>query len=629
MPPSEQLAPPDAPHWVEQDDFSGGAFPDIAPQQIPKNGVVEATNILFDKRGIARKRGGTTALVSGAQTARGTRLAAFHSSALDALNRVYVFNGSNPTAYYVNTATGALSALDTTIGGGLPSSGAQIGRPFQHFNLVVVPQINYQNSSYAGVFAVAGATNLRTEASGTAGTLIAGSNAIASITGITTNTQMEVGQFVLATNATNVYLGRITGFPDGTQVNVDPTPSVSFTATAIYGLNAWIPSVLSGTPAARGGLVGCSFQNRILFGNTHDWNAGGPGIFPRRVIFSILPNEQPTTTTNTIQGFVQLHRGGFEANNFFEIGGLDAITALVPFGDGQLLIFSKTRCFRLTGDLTTQTAATNTGLTWDVKELPVMVGCLTDESVQKTDRGVIFAAFDGVYLTDGSTFRPLMSGHVAKAWRDGMIASGVVYGSSLLQNHYIVFTNGYAWCVNLDTLAWSRITGGASPFSQVQMWSTVTDPASQAITYGLRAVTPGSSITNGQVVRVDPFFSPSSANRADADGTNVTASLTTRSMTPFDQATLASFHRVQVQYDARNGSPSVARTVVDANTGPYTTLGSLPATTARSDYTFGGGAASIQRGLAASVQVTIPATDSCEVYAIKASAKAARPGASS
>lgn len=632
MPPSEQLAPPDAPHWVEQSDFSGGAFLDSDPTQIPKNGVYDAVNIIFDKTGSARKRGGTTALASGAQTARGTRIGSFHSAAVDALNRVYVFNGNNPTAYYVNTSTGALSALDTTITGGLPSAGATIGRPFQHFNTLIVPQTNLQSASYGGVFAVAGATNQRTEVAGSAATITAGTSSVTGVTGINASTQMEVGQFVLMTNATNVYLGRVTSIFSSTNIFVDPTPSVSFTATSIQAYNAWLPSAISGSPAPRGGSVGCSFQNRVLLGNVHDWTAGGPAFYPRRVIFSTLPNETMTTAGSLVfQGYTQLTRGGFEANNWFEIGGLDAITALVPVGEGTLLIFSRSACFRLTGTLTTQTAQTTTGLTWDVGETPVTIGCLTDESVQKTDRGVVFAAREGVYLTDGSQFTPIMRRRVAKAWAAQFApgVGGLVYGSALIQNHYIVFTNTYAWCVNLDTLAWSRFIGSTTPFGQVQMWATAPDPASPTTIYGLRAVTPGSSITNGQVVRVDSFFSPTSANKQDAEAVDVTATLTTRPITPFDPVTIASFHRVQVQYDARSGTPSVARTVKDAAAGPWTTLGTLPATTSRSDYTFGGGMTSIQRGLAAAHQVTIPATDSCDVYAVKTSAKAARPGASS
>lgn len=563
-----------------------------------------AKNMLFDKLGIARKRGGITGVGST------TTYDMDHIGALVTDEGLTRFYGNAPGTGFgikpINTATGAMNT-----GAGIAPGGDFLqdgGRPFTHYGTLIWPAWTASQASPqdVGVVAVAGADGTVAGYTFTAPTsivMVAGDPRVTVAVADNPLTKLQVGQFFTMpyNGFTQAYLGRIMRLVDSTHFEVFPTPSVSITGAGIISANSYnsvnpfITSNLSGQSAYIGGKVGMSYQGRVVLGNISREAQAAPirmEHFPRRVAFSSTLLEQDAVTPLKAQGMTWLMLDGFPVLNYFDIPGQDPLSAMSPTGFGDAVIFSAFKSFRLTGNLTTQ-FGTEQSITWSPREIPNSVGCMSERSLQRTTRGLIFAHDSGIYTTDGQSMHPLMYRKLSNYWKTLVRAGGnnnfKIYGSALLfGNHYYICgtSDSLPWAivVNLDTLAWGLATGkSASPASWL-INSAVQDPSDPSKVWGLKwwdfvglgGVAP--SMTGGQLVRLDQMFNPSSANKNDSDTTPVSFDFIPRTYTEDDPTIQKTWLAATIEYLQTGGASIVAEPhfVLDAADVLNTTATATP-----------------------------------------------------
>ena len=511
--------------------FDGGMNQDVASFLLGEGEGYGSTNILFDKIGIARKRGGIPGV--GATTA----YAGDHFGVVtkdDASAAFYMQNASSTAVSYVNTATGAMTQIYVVTSDALVNE----GRPFSHYGFLIFPC--FSSTFAAGAIAPAVAAGADGAVAGYSFTnpvtVTAGDKQMVCNAADNPLTHLQVGQIVVITGLLSIYVGRVTRLVSSTAFEVYPTPTSGLTFVVGSTYNAWSApqTVATGQQATIGGKVGMSFQGRMLLGNISRRDTSGANrleFFPRRVAFSSLAIENDTTGLG-MQGAVYLHNQGFPQYNYFDIPGQDPLTAMSATGFGDAVFFSAFKTFRLTGNLSTQ-FGTQQSVTWTVREIPNSVGCMSERSVQRSPRGVIFAHDSGVYVTDGTNMRPLMAKRISNLWKNLVAANGnknfVIYGSAILRGtHYYICgtSNSQPWglLVNLDTLAWGQIFGKSNAPASWIINSSVQDPTDPGTIWGLKWFNVGGgapSMTGGQLVKLDQMFNPSASNRADSDGTVV------------------------------------------------------------------------------------------------------------
>lgn len=536
---------------------------------LPEGAVYSARNVLFDKLGKLRKRGGITGL-GATTTYTFDHLGAL--SADDGTVKIYCSNYGTNEIYIVNTTTGAFTLL-TTFGGGFGDIQPDSGRPFSHSGFMVFPEHDSNFASLgAGVtpFVAGGADGsvvdylLTTPASVA---IVAGDKRITVAVADSPLAHMQVGQIFATSNTSfqSSYVGRITRLVSTSQIEVYPTPSISVAAGGAFAaraVNAWVPIKLTGCAASIGGRVGMSYQGRICLGNISRQDTQGINRlenYPRRFQFtSTLLEQDAAGKTCSWQGMVQLSCNAFPDGNYFEIPFQEPLTAMSPTGFGDAVIFSALRAARLTGNLSTQ-FGDEPSITWAVKEIPNSVGCMSERSLQRSPRGIIFAHDTGVYITDGTSMRPLMYKKMMNDWVS-LVAPGnafAIYGSAIIHNHYYVcgISAGtpWAWMVNLDTLAWGMYTGKAAAPASFLISSSVQDPGNPGRIWGLKWTQSTVPMTGGQLVKLDDIFNPSSANRTDSDGTTVSFEVVTAPYSEGEPSIQKDWLAATVQYNNIGG----------------------------------------------------------------------------
>lgn len=548
--------------------FDLGVNQDTASYLLPDGYCYSSRNMLYDKLGIARKRGGIQGL-GATTTYNGDHLGVMTTD--EGAVRAYSLGVSTNPFRYVNLSTGVLTPIGGSNFGDLNPDG---GRPFVHYGFMIWPC--YTRNHAAASVAVAsaagttGALTPRTFTTPATVVLTLGDKQVPCAAADNPLTLMEVGQIiVIYYNAgATAYIGRVTRLVSTTAFEVYPTPTVSAVASSVSTFNGFtvFNGGTSGTQGAYiGGLVGMSFQGRILLGNTTRNDASGAGrleIFPRRCNFTSTLLEQDASGFGKYQGAVWLSRDGFPNSNYFDIPGNDPITAMSPTGFGDAVIFSAYRTFRLTGNLSTQ-YGTEQSVTWQVREIPNSVGCISERSMMRTPRGVIFAHDSGIYTTDGSSMQPLLYGKLQKAWRDLVGGTGFkIYGCALVRgNHYYICGTSnstlWGWLVNLDTLAWGFIGGKTSVPASWLINSAVQDPSDPSRTLGLKWWDEGGapvSMTGGQLVYLDTMFDPSTSNYSDSDGSLTGYDYQSRSFTEDAPTVLKTWRDFTLEYKLTSGA---------------------------------------------------------------------------
>lgn len=571
------------PSFLDDGNYTLGMIRDVPSWQIPPGGTYDQLNLLNDRPGIVRQRMGSTALVSGSQTAFATSLGFCYSQDNTTIEELYGIDGKTGTGYVISKTTGAATSLGSSLSG---ASNSPVGRPVRHFGFIEFPALDGSTASRR-VSAFAGATSSSTFTNSAAVAQVTAGNAQITLTGADVTTNLRVGSIIQLTTATQQAFYRVVSIDTTKLFTVWPTPV--FTDLAVPASGVLGVSVYANT---YGGLCVTSFQNRLLLGNTNDLNVSG-AIQPtdRRVYYSPLPTETFLSGlgTLTISGAHWLAPPLWPKLNYFEVPGADPIVAMEPLDDNSLLILTANQPVIIDGDLATQLATTSPTITIDESALMQPAGCLSDLSVQRTPRGIVWAGVGGIYAYSGGREIKNLTGdaqnrRINTYWRIlSTDATFVIHGSAYVRNHYIVSgTSGgttFSFALNMDNLQWTRLSGVGT-----DIFLGVARPTNPAQVFALRwwdRTGAAPSMTNGQTLRLESMFAPYvSGTTTDGDGTAITSTLTTKTITG-DPERMKTFLRGDVRSQVASTSAALAVTAqstldaADIDASRTRSLGSL------------------------------------------------------
>jgi hypothetical protein len=227
------------------------------------------------------------------------------------------------------------------------------------------------------------------------------------------------------------------------------------------------------------------YKTRFVLGNT--------SANPNRLYFS--PTPDPTTAWDTTNSWIDFD---------YPITGLAAT-------HNMLLVFSQGHTERLIGSTPPPGS--------DMDRSPIgTVGCTDARSIVIQENNVLFANPRGVYLTNGAGFASLTDeGLIATYWQSlfsGYDPATWTIAAGIYRTFYVVSiidnsgTLKATLMCNVTRRSWWRVTNvKARMFAQAV-------GAAEELYYADRA-------TN-RVTTISGFFSPTSTNKNDADGTAVT-----------------------------------------------------------------------------------------------------------
>jgi hypothetical protein len=554
--------------------YNLGMIRDTASWLLPKGAVYDASNLIGDVPGVLRQRGGTTALVSGSQTAFCTSIGVCYSADGTPIEEIYGVNGKTGDIYSINKTTGA----STNINAG--SSPCIVGRPVRHFGFVVFPFADFSTDTLRQMVYASGATAAGTFGNAVVAQVTAGDSQV-TLTGADVTTNIKVGHGVTINDGTHRYYGRVVSIDTTKKFTVWPTPTFTNAAVPIAGVQTFEAG------GSFGGACAASFQNRLLFGNTNDYSSVGLRLLTdRRIYYSPLPTETVNITGITAAGALFLEPGQWPALNYIESPAADPIVAMEPVSDNQLLILTSTHPVIFSGNLTTQLSTTSPTITFDISEVPGNASCISDLGVQRSPRGPIWAGYGGIYAWDGRKPDNLTDKRVNSYWRSLVRgASFALHGSAYVRDHYIVTGTSagstFALACNLSNLTWTRM-------SNVDVFLGVAKPTDPSVVFAARwwdQLGAAPSMTNGQTIRLESMFDPfvPGSTRTDADGSSVSFSVTSRPLTG-DSETQKLWQRGTVRYASSQTAANItvtAQSKIDASdiqAGSVRTLGSLSST---------------------------------------------------
>ena len=299
--------------------------------------------------------------------------------------------------------------------------------------------------------------------------------------------------------------------------------------------------------------------------------------------------EASDATVSNCDGIVQATRAGFPKLNYIDIEDIEQVIALVPIGSGNMLVVGTKQCVLLAGQLLTQSAGQTEaslgrgGLTASIRGFPQQVGCISAKSVQRTSAGVMFAAADGVYLTDGSSLINTMTNKISNLWGDSLSGGTIfafdssafssppdavapfvagtdvfapsgytlgVYGSANINDshYYVSLASGGFLCDLRSKYGWTRIQAGQLEIAASTADADQTSNRIYAIKYGADATVSSTD----RVIRLDPVVSPAQTS-VDADGSTVNASITTKAYTEGDPAQKRRYRHTLATYQLVGG----------------------------------------------------------------------------
>lgn len=565
---------------------------DPANGVIPENTVADAVDVFFDIPGKIRRRSATLRSSVTPVTAASMQIGYTN-------NYVYGVKKDDTLGFIGDGSFTALSSVT-----GTPFI---FGKPASFFGILMFP--TYSNAAQAYIPAVyrADATGFNTYSppAGTVTTVTAGSNIVSTTNGdFAANTQTNGGQLLYitdsATGQPNIYFGQFTAIAPHTII-VDPIPTKSFTATQGSGTGVFVASsypafYLTSAPAS--GYLTYSarslavHQNRVLLGGVSRYNLTTSRLenFPRSVFYTILPTGETPSANPNAQGHAWFFSEGIEQNNRFDIGGSDPILAQASIDDGEHLILTAGQAWRLTGYLATRTTNDAGGVSFDVHAVPRSPGLLSERSVQKTPHGLIIAASNDLFVYASGKFQGLLGRTNRKYWQ-GFLSNRTVLGSHMLDDDTYVISVGSDGFVSnaptggdTQTISYHLPTGTLSrqAGSSLVLFDAVNGSGSDIQTgrAGLRwwdASLAAPSMTGGQVVFTGQVTDPiHSLNATDADGNQITPSVTTRVYDEQSPDQKKRFWRTVWRVD---GLPTITvntfERVVVNNATPVATIGTM------------------------------------------------------
>ena len=584
--------------YASHANFSVGMVRDLPRHLLPEGAVFDAVNVVITNSGSLAKRGATVSAISAATTSAFTQIGSQRSSNIDGRSRLYPVGISGGVLKFgslqFSSSAVAMPQFTTSI------SASTISTPTQFGSSVVFPTDTDGRLVWAGG-ADFSAASANYSLSATTATTTAGNNNIT--IGATAVSNVQIGGYVHLSNATNEYTGRVVA-KGSTTVTVEPTPisSVSsYTSVKFYPVLPQVGALDDGQFISAVGCVGtfaAGGDSRLVVGNIKITTTATSAEtwYPNRIMWSV--GEAKDATISGVDGLVQATRAGFPELNYIDIEDIGQVLALVPLGSSNMLIVGSKQCYMLSGSLLTQQAETAStlargGLTASLRGFPQQVGCIDARSVQRTASGVMFAAADGVYITDGSALVNTMTNKISNFYSAELAGnalftfdlslfnssdvfapdSGVtgVYGSANINDshYYLSLASGGFLCDLRAKFGWTRVNSG-----EVEIASSATDADQTtnrvyAVKYG--ADTSVSSVD--RVIRIDPVVSPA-ATTTDADSTVIESTIVTKAYTEGDPAQKRRYRHTMIAYKLLNGDFSVQATAGLDGQGSTGSIGS-------------------------------------------------------
>ena len=587
--------------YASHANFFMGMVRDVPRHLIPEGAVFDATNIVITNSGSLAKRGASTTALSTATTMNPAEVGSQRSANTDARTFLYPVEvtggvlkfGSMPfnsTTQVLSTFTSSISADSTS----LPTTyGDSIAFPVKSSSSVtpVAWCGGHDFSGSSANFVKTGESIL---------TAIAKSTITVSATAAAST---FVGGYVFMTNSNyDEYTGRVVNV-SGTTITLDPSPiyAVTYTSYSYYPVLPQVGVKSDGQYVSSAGCVGTftsGGDSRVVIGDvrTVDAKTGSISSHPNRIMWSVREafdatassyNGTTASTTGVTDGLVQATRMGFPSLNYIDVEDIGQILALVPVGSGNMMILGTRNCAMLSGTLVTQSAGVNNvslgrgGLTAGIRGFSQQVGCLSAKSVQRTTAGVLFAASDGVYLTDGAALINTMTKKIANLWGDSLsgstlfrfdvssfsgiavppLTSGTdvfalsgtslgVYGSANINDshYYISMQSGAFLCDLRSQFGWTRVQTG-----QLEIAGSTAD--SDQTTNRIYGIGRSSSTTDGlnRIIRLDPVVAPA-LSTTDADETIVNSTIITRAYAEGDPAQNRRYRHTMLTYQLIGGT---------------------------------------------------------------------------
>jgi len=577
--------------YASHANFSVGMVRDIPRHLLPEGAVYDATNIVITNSGSLAKRGASSTALATATSQAPSEMGAQRSANTDGRSRLYTGAvldtgfaqfGSMPFSSAGQTLSTFTSSITT----------GELGRPTTYGDSIVfaVSGTGTSPTAWCGG-ADFSETAANYSASGLSITTVVGNNTIN--VGATAAGNIKIGGYVHLSNGTDEYTGRVVNVASPNIV-VDPAPiyAKTFTSLAYYPVLPQVGTNNDGQYVSSAGCVGTFVSggdSRIVLGNIKITNVatGAVQSHPNRIVWSV--REASDATVSNCDGIVQATRAGFPKLNYIDIEDIEQVIALVPIGSGNMLVVGTKQCVLLAGQLLTQSAGQTEaslgrgGLTASIRGFPQQVGCISAKSVQRTSAGVMFAAADGVYLTDGSSLVNTMTNKISNLWGDSLSGGTIfafdsstfssppdavapfvagtdvfapsgytlgVYGSANINDshYYVSLASGGFLCDLRSKYGWTRIQAGQLEIAASTADADQTSNRIYAIKYGADATVSSTD----RVIRLDPVVSPAQTS-VDADGSTVNASITTKAYTEGDPAQKRRYRHTLATYQLVGG----------------------------------------------------------------------------
>ena len=575
--------------YASHANFSVGMVRDIPRHLLPEGAVYDATNIVITNSGSLAKRGASSTALATATSQAPSEMGAQRSANTDGRSRLYTGAvldtgfaqfGSMPFSSAGQTLSTFTSSITT----------GELGRPTTYGDSIVfaVSGTGTSPTAWCGG-ADFSETAANYSASGLSITTVVGNNTIN--VGATAAGNIKIGGYVHLSNGTDEYTGRVVNVASPNIV-VDPAPiyAKTFTSLAYYPVLPQVGTNNDGQYVSSAGCVGTFVSggdSRIVLGNVKITTGSSTQSHPNRIMWSV--REASDATVSNCDGIVQATRAGFPKLNYIDIEDIEQVIALVPIGSGNMLVVGTKQCVLLAGQLLTQSAGQTEaslgrgGLTASIRGFPQQVGCISAKSVQRTSAGVMFAAADGVYLTDGSSLINTMTNKISNLWGDSLSGGTIfafdssafssppdavapfvagtdvfapsgytlgVYGSANINDshYYVSLASGGFLCDLRSKYGWTRIQAGQLEIAASTADADQTSNRIYAIKYGADATVSSTD----RVIRLDPVVSPAQTS-VDADGSTVNASITTKAYTEGDPAQKRRYRHTLATYQLVGG----------------------------------------------------------------------------
>jgi hypothetical protein len=578
--------------YASHANFFTGMVRDIPRHLIPDGAVYDATNIVITNSGSLAKRGASTTALASGTTMAPIVVGSQRSANVDGRSYLYPAALSGGYAQFGNMAFSAtaqpLYTYTSTI------SADNLSDPTTYGDSLVFP---VTTGSGASPFAWCGGANFSESASAYSATVsvtTAAGNSKLSI-GSTPTSNVFVGGYIHMSNGgTDEYTGRVVRKDSATEITVDPAPNnaKTYTSLAYYPVLPLVGTKSDGQYIASAGCVGTftsGGDSRIVMADIRivDAATGNSSAHPNRIVWSVREAFDATSATyngsvasagGTVDGLVQATKMGFPKLNYIDVEDIEQIVALVPVGSGNMLVLGTKNCVMLSGSLITQSeGATNAslgrgGLTAGIRGFSQQVGCISAKSVQRTTAGVMFAASDGVYLTDGASLVNTMVKKIANMWGDSLTGASLftfdrsvfdgsdvfaptssangVYGSANINDshYYISMASGGFLCDLRAQFGWTRVQAGQLEIAGATSDSDQTTNRIYAIKYNGSAATSSTD----RIIRLDPVVSPAQTT-TDADGQTIDCRIITRAYAEGDPAQKRRYRHTMLTYQLIGG----------------------------------------------------------------------------